>query len=160
MISSRLLGERTSFSGYAEGWVCPSVHSFIALHYISWVSRWGGGAGNMGWGIKRRRETGGHMKSETEREGHSVKIERNKEGEGERERESVGGLGFAQRPWLPSSSSSSSSSSLLHTFTLFPALYCNISLNWDATRVYSIKTKALHIPYCPIKQFKHHGKTI
>ncbi len=70
-----------------------------------------------------RKRTRGHVKREERRE-----REREEEGilweerEGVKERASVGGLGFAQRPWLlSSSSSSSSSSSLLHTFTL-PAL--------------------------------------
>lgn len=60
------------------------------------------------------------------REGERTRGERSERGREEtvrkgreRERASVGGFGFAQRPWLLSSSSSSS---LLHTFTLLRSL--------------------------------------
>lgn len=53
-----------------------------------------------------------------------------------KERASVGGLGFAQRPWLLSFSSSSSSSFLLHTFTLSCSLLLLLNLVYLCTHIF------------------------
>lgn len=106
----------------------PSLHPNAGLHYFSagGVREWEGGQvglerkGRRKWvwsgeRLEMRDRTRGHM----EREVKGMKCER-REREGVKERASVGGLGFAQRPWLLSSSSSRSTS-LLHTLTLSPA---------------------------------------